>query len=186
MQQRIAHATNAILANEYLRRTLAPITTEARLHEVYAREVAGQPGPAEARARIIVTYTQQGALDALAMLRIGDDFADVARKVSKDSSAPAGGDLGFVRQDAVAPEIGAVLFALEPGQTSNFPNHAAGAWLIVKCEARREQPPPLEAVKAQLTQQLIRAGTAAVVEKSMTGLPRRDFSMMGRDVAAPK
>ncbi len=182
VQRRIAASVDAILGNEYLRRTLGPAVTEQSLHDAYDREFAGKPGAAEVQARVIMTPTQKEAEDALAALATGADFANLARSTSKDASAKAGGELGFVRLDAVSPAIGGVLFALSPGQTTAYPVRvAANAWFIVRVEARRQQgAPSYESVRDQLAQQAMRSGVTAAIEKAVAGLPAHDYGMTGK------
>ena len=52
------------------------------------------------------------------LLAGGADFAAVAHRSNRDTSATHGGDLGFMRRENLTPEVGAIAFALAPGQTS--------------------------------------------------------------------
>lgn len=52
------------------------------------------------------------------MLRTGQDFAELARKYSEDSSARDGGDLGAMKQGELAPEIEAQILRLRPGDAA--------------------------------------------------------------------
>lgn len=182
VRHRIATATDTILANEFLHRATAPAISDQMTQDAYNRDVAGKPGAEEVRARVIMTYTRQDAESVVLALAGGADFADVARRSSKDASAPVGGDIGFVRLGAVLPEIGAVMFALPPGQTTTYPVRAAGAWYIIKVEARRQQgAPSFDAVRAQLVQQLTQAALPGVIQRAMAGLPVQDYGLMGKD-----
>lgn len=184
--RRIETTVNTILANEYLRRVIAPAVTDQMLHAAYDREFAGKPGAEQVRASVIMTNTEQEARDVLAELSKGADFATVARSTSKDASAKASGDLGFVSLDAVSPAIGGVMFSLTPGQTSAFPVRVApNAWFIVKVEARRQQAAPsFESVRNQLVQEIMRESAPAAIQKAVAGLPARDYGMTGKPAAA--
>lgn len=185
VQHRVATATDAILANEFLRRAAVPAITDQMVLDLYDQEVSGEPGPEEVQARVIMTNTVEQARKAMAALAAGAEFDDVALHFSKDASASVGGEIGFVRRGAVLPEIGAVMFALAPGQTTAFPIQVAGAWYIIKVEARQEHAPPsLEAVKPQLVQQLTRSGISAVVQQAVNGLTAHDYGMPGKDASA--
>jgi parvulin-like peptidyl-prolyl isomerase len=59
-----------------------------------------------------------------------------------DGTAPRGGDLGFVRLQALAPELGAVIFALAPGQTTRYPVRSGAWWFVVRVEGRGMKGPP--------------------------------------------
>ncbi len=184
VQRRIAAATDAVLANEYLRRTITPMITDQALHEAYDREFANKPGAEEVQVRVIVTNTEREAADVLSQLAKGADFASLAKTASKDGSAPNGGELGFIRQDQVPPAIGGVIFALSPGQVTPFPVRVApNAWFIVKAEGRRQQgTPSFETVRGHLTQQLARADAPAAIQKAVAGLPAHDYGMTGKPV----
>ncbi len=186
VRRRIAESGDTILANEYLRRTAGPAVTEQVLHDAYDREIAGKPGPEEVQARVIMTNTQQEAMDVLSSLAKGGDFAALARSTSKDTSAKAGGEIGFVRLDAVSPGIGAVLFALSPGQTTAFPVRVApNAWFIVRVEARRQQgTPSFESVRDRLAQQAMLASAPAAIQKAVAGLTAHDYGASGKPPAA--
>jgi peptidyl-prolyl cis-trans isomerase SurA len=69
-------------------------------------------------------------------LRTGEDFAKVAREVSKGPSAEEGGDIGWLRRGTVQKQLEDAAFALKDGQIS--PLVRAGPGLhILKVEARR-------------------------------------------------
>jgi peptidyl-prolyl cis-trans isomerase SurA len=72
----------------------------------------------------------------LQRLRAGEDFAKVAREVSKGPSAADGGDIGWLRRGTVQKQLEDAAFALKEGQIS--PLVRAGPGLhILKVEGRR-------------------------------------------------
>jgi parvulin-like peptidyl-prolyl isomerase len=78
------------------------------------------PAPTTATAaQIAKARTRADA--ALAKLRQGTDFADVAIQYSTDSSGPRGGDVGFITKDS-APDtaFGTAVFAAQPGATTDI------------------------------------------------------------------
>ncbi len=72
----------------------------------------------------------------LARLASGEDFADLARKVSKGPSAPDGGDLGWLKRGTLAPELDRAAFALQPGKISGLVK-ARNGYHILKVDDRR-------------------------------------------------
>ncbi|HEX9051869.1 MAG TPA: peptidylprolyl isomerase [Anaeromyxobacter sp.] len=72
----------------------------------------------------------------LARLRAGEDFAKVARQLSKGPSAADGGDLGWLRRGTIQKALEDVAFKLEPGQISGLVRAGPGLH-IVKVEERR-------------------------------------------------
>ena len=179
--RRVEAEREALVANEYLRRTVAKTITDEALQAAYQRQLAAQAGSEQVRARVIMTPARDGAEKALNRLRAGSDFAQVAAELSQDASAPAGGDIGFVSFGSVLPELSAVIFALAPGQIASYPIWAGGAWYVVKVEARRLQPPPsFETLRGPLTVQLSREGTAGVVEQAIRGLNVQEYGVTGK------
>jgi peptidyl-prolyl cis-trans isomerase C len=188
-QRRMTAAADNVLAETYLQRTIAPAVTDEALHKTYDDDIAGKPGPVEVRARVIMSYTESATAAVLASLAAGVDFAEEAKRESKDASASAGGDLGFVRRESVSSEVGAVLFTLAPGQTTAFPVRASGAWFTMKVESRRQLPPmTFDEARPYLQAQLQRVGVPMVMQASLAGLPVKDYGMAGKSdaVAAGK
>lgn len=95
--------------------------------------VAAEPTAADsARARALA--------DSLARLAAEPDadFADLAADHSDDPmSAPGGGDLGWIRPDAMAPDVAALLNRLEPGEVGG-PVASPFGWHVIKLENRQE------------------------------------------------
>ena len=187
IRRRVRAAADRALANEYARREVGRGITEAMLLERYKRDVAGKPGKEEVRARVILIATEKEGLDLIAELRTGADFALAARRSSKDTTASVGGDLGFNTREGLTPEVGAVAFALPPGQVAPYPVLSGSGWFVVKVEERRRAPAPaFAAARDSLTQGLLREGvpplTAAVVEEMKV----REYNLLGKEVDPEK
>jgi peptidyl-prolyl cis-trans isomerase C len=186
VRQRIAASADTILGNEYLRRTTAPGVTDQMVHDAYDARVAKQAGPVAVRARIIAVGSEQEAAHVKAALDSGTDFAAAASTFSKDATASRGGDLGYVRPGTVLPEIGGVIFALGPGQVSAYPIRSGDALYFVKVEDRKEMPPPpYEAVRSTLTQQLMRAAVPNALQQAKDGLAVKEYGIGGKPSSGP-
>ncbi len=72
----------------------------------------------------------------LQRLKAGEDFARVAREVSKGPSAEDGGDLGWLRHGTIQKALEDAAFALKDGQFSGLVRAGPGLH-VVKVEARR-------------------------------------------------
>ncbi len=72
----------------------------------------------------------------LARLAAGEDFAGLAREVSKGPSASDGGDLGWLKRGTLAPELDRAAFALAVGKTSGLVKTRNG-YHILKVDERR-------------------------------------------------
>ena len=174
-------AVDHVLENAVLRHDgLADITDQA-LRQRYDDTVAGRPGPSEVHARVIVLPTEQDAEVAIGKLAAGADFATLARQVSTDATRGSGGDLGFIRRNAVDPAAAAVLFALPPGEATAYPVRTAAGWCVLKVEARRTAPTPtFPEVRAALREELLREDVQRVVRESLRGVSVRVYDLNGQ------
>ena len=115
--------------------------------KLLARENTASPHVTETHARHILLRTSdqtapQAAARRLAQLRQEIEsgarrFEDVAREVSQDGSAQAGGDLGWVRPGAMVPEFEEPMNALPVGAISEPVVSRFGVHLI-RVDARRD------------------------------------------------
>lgn len=168
------------LAESFMRQEIARQVTEAMMLDRYRRDYAGKPGPEELRARIIQTTTEAKAKEAITRLHAGEDFATVARQISQGTAADAGGDLGFVERDNLIPEIAGVLNGLSPGQFAPIPVRAAGGWMVLKLEERRDRPAPSFAeVRDQIQLALMKEAVGPFAEQAMDGLTIRRYGFAG-------
>ncbi len=148
-------AVERTLADAWLtRHGNAAVTAEA-LHGRYDSEIAGKPGPEEVRARVILVATEEEARSVIAKAQAGADFVSLAKTFSKAPNAALGGDLGYATLDALAPEIGPVIFALPPGQTAAYPVRSPVGYFVIRVEGRRQRgTPSFEAAKPRLEGEL--------------------------------
>jgi peptidyl-prolyl cis-trans isomerase C len=156
--RRMKRAPDDVLAEAFLRRSLAPNITDKALREVYDKEVANKPGPDEVRIRLIMVDQEEEAAYVIQKLKAGGDFATLARDMSKDATAHNGGDLGYARRDLLAPEIGAVAFSLAPGQMTAYPLKSGDHWFVIRVEERIHKPAPsFEEAKSALADDVTHA-----------------------------
>ena len=147
----------SILANAYVEdfaKTHA-VTDEA-LKAEYDRIAAGMSGT-EYKARHILVDKEAAAQDIIARLKKEPGaFARLAKEKSKDpGSKERGGDLGWFDARRMVPEFGAALAKMEKGQITQQPVKTQFGYHVIQLEDTRPiAPPPLEAVKANLSQQL--------------------------------
>ncbi len=111
------------------------------------------PVPAGAGAAEEAGVRAQGEL-ILERLRGGEDFAAVARQVSKGPSAAEGGDLGFVKRGTIQPELEKAAFALEVGQVSALVRTKSGHHILKLEERKTGGPLPFDEVKDAIRDRL--------------------------------
>ncbi len=184
VRRRMKNAAEQLMVTEVLRRSLAPNITDKALRAVYDGVIAGQPGPDEVRARIIMTESKQQSADLISRLQAGEDFGTLAQKFSADATAGAGGDLGYARLDMLAPEIGAVVFALGVGQISAFPIRSGEYWFIVRVDGRRQPSTPgFEEAKPGLERDIIHAGVPELMRLALKQADVKYHGLTGRKEA---
>lgn len=147
----------SVLANAYVEDFIKthPATDEA-LKAEYERIKAGMTGT-EYKARHILVDKEAEARDIIAKLKKDPGaFAKLAAEKSKDPGSKArGGDLGWFDARRMVPEFGAALAKMEKGQISPAPVKTQFGYHVIQLEDTRAiEPPPFDAVKANLSQQL--------------------------------
>jgi hypothetical protein len=109
--------------------------------------------PAESGAKVLTDVEAKAkAEDLRKQILQGADFAQLAQKNSDDpTTAPQGGDMGFLKRGKQVPPFEAAAFALEPGQVSEVVSTPFG-FHIIKVEARKTLADQREAVAARVRQ----------------------------------
>ena len=147
-KKRMAFARNRLLMDSLLAQEGKAATNDDAMKKVYEEASKQITGEQEVRARHILVETEDEAKAVKAELDKGADFAELAKKKSKDPGSADGGDLGFFTKEQMVPEFSAVAFALEPGKISD-PVKSQFGWHIIKVEEKRNRKAPeFEQVKA--------------------------------------
>src|SRR6201987_6095994 len=115
-KKRMAFARSRLLMDNLLASEGKAATTDDAMKKVYEDASKQISGEQEVHARHILVDTEAEAKEVKAELDKGADFAELAKKKSKDPGASDGGDLGFFTKDQMVPEFSAVAFSLEPGK----------------------------------------------------------------------
>ncbi|MDD5274333.1 MAG: peptidylprolyl isomerase, partial [Methylovulum sp.] len=163
---RLEEARKSILTQAEIQNFMkANPVTDAEIKAEYDSKVGGT-NTTEYKARHILVKTEAEAKKLIAELDKGADFAKLANKNSLDGKeAQNGGDLGwFVASQMVEPFSKAVV-ALEKGKYTKTPVQTQFGWhVILREDSRAQTPPPLEAVKEQLTPMLQRKKVQDMLE----------------------
>jgi peptidyl-prolyl cis-trans isomerase C len=164
-KKRLAFTRSRLLMDSLLATEGKAATTDEAMKKVYEDASKQITGEQEVHARHILVETEDEAKAVAEELKKGADFAELAKKKSKDPGASDGGDLGFFTKEQMVPEFSAVAFALEPGKISD-PVKSQFGWHIIKVEEKRNrQAPPFEQVKAQIETYVTRKAQADYVAK---------------------
>src|SRR5436305_1717428 len=164
-KRRLAFTRSRLLMDSLLANEGKAATTDDAMKKVYdeaSKQIAGEQ---EVHARHILVETEDEAKAIEDELKKGADFAELAKKKSKDPGASDGGDLGFFTKEQMVPEFSTVAFTLEPGKISD-PVKSQFGWHIIKVEEKRSRKAPdFEQVKAQIEQYVTRKAQADYVAK---------------------
>jgi peptidyl-prolyl cis-trans isomerase C len=164
-KKRLAFTRNRLLMDSLLATEGKAATTDDAMKKVYEEASKQITGEQEVHARHILVETEADAKAIEDELKKGADFAELAKKKSKDPGASDGGDLGFFTKDQMVPEFSAVAFALEPGKISD-PVKSQFGWHVIKVEEKRNRKAPEFAqVKGQIETYVTRKAQADYVAK---------------------
>jgi peptidyl-prolyl cis-trans isomerase C len=117
----------------------------------------------EAHAAHILVATKEEAQKVIDDLKAGKKFEDLARERSKDPSGKqSGGVLDWYKKVDFVPEIGNVIFSMNPGETSAEPVQSRFGWHVIRLlEYRDGATPTLDEVRPIITRTLTgREGSA--------------------------
>jgi peptidyl-prolyl cis-trans isomerase C len=169
-RQQLAFMREKALMQAFLDKAAAGAVTDKAVQQVYDETVKATPPEEEVRAAHILVKTKDEAEKVEQRLKKGEDFAKVAKEVSKDpGSAPDGGELGFFTKDQMVPEFAKVAFAQKDGQVSQ-PVKTQFGWHIIKTEEKRTKPlPTLDQVRSQIGEYLKRRAQQEAVENLRKG-----------------
>jgi peptidyl-prolyl cis-trans isomerase C len=164
-KKRLAFARNRLLMDSLLANEGKAATTDEAMKKVYDDAAKQITSEQEVHARHILVATEDEAKTIEDELKKGADFAELAKKKSKDPGASDGGDLGFFTKDQMVPEFSAVAFSLEPGKISD-PVKSQFGWHVIKVEEKRNRKPPdFDQVKGQIETYVTRKAQADYVAK---------------------
>ena len=158
-------ARKAILTQASLQDYLKtnPIS-DADIKAEYDKQIGGSG--MEYKASHILVKTEEEAKKLIAELDKGGNFAKLANKHSLDAKeSQNGGDLGWFNPGQMVAPFSEAVAKLEKGKYSKEPVKTQfGYHIILLQDSRKQTPPPLEAVKGQLTPMLQRQKIQTMVE----------------------
>src|SRR5436309_8749731 len=126
--------------------------SEQELRAEYETQLGSQPKQ-EYHARHILVATEPFAERIVTRLGKGEQFDELAKRESMDSSKSNGGDLGWFTPDRMVPEFAGALVTLKAGEYTHRPIQTQYGWHIIQLLDTRElTPPPFEQVRQRLEQ----------------------------------
>ncbi len=149
-------------------------------------EVARQEGPVEVTdshiRHILIRFTpvvtdemaHEGILEVQRAIQGGMSFSDAAEKFSQDSSAPIGGDIGWVTPGQADPAFEAAANNLQVGQISE-PVRSSFGWHLIEVMDRRTEDKQPEIRKALANEAIFEERAEAVLDDWLEQLRGRTF-----------
>ena len=127
------------------------------------------------KARETEEEARERAMSVSSALKQGADFAEMALKHSDGPEATKGGNIGFVRQGELLPQIERALSVLELGQITEAIQTNDG-WHIIKLDEKRlPQFRPFAEVKSEIQTLVFQQKTEDVYQKWLGDLKNKAF-----------
>ncbi|UYH50530.1 peptidylprolyl isomerase [Candidatus Kirkpatrickella diaphorinae] len=182
------NAANSALQNAYLSEKVRPMVTDAAIQQAYQKDYEAHKNDIEIHARHILVATEAQAKDAIAQLKKGANFADLAKKLSTDKGTGAsGGDLGWFKKTDMLPAFSDAAFKMKPNTVSQTPVKTQYGWHVIKVlGSRKAKVPPLNEVREEIRQQLVREDVQKVVQNAMSQVKIVHYDDKGNAVAPTK
>ena len=145
----------AIVAQAFAAKYIAEnAVTDEEIATEYEIQAAEAP-PSQFRARHILVPTQGEAIDLIAKLDTGSDFATLAMDSSTGPSAKDGGALPWFSPNQMVKPFSDAVAALEDGKYTSEPVQTEFGWhVILREESRAKEPPPLESIRENIKQNI--------------------------------
>lgn len=140
-----ADALRALLRSE-----AAGTVSAGEVRRFYDEQSALFTLPERVRLRQILTESREGADAAVAALAAGESFAAVARRLSIEPAAVAGGDQGVLAREDLPPAFVGVVFSLAPGEVSEVVPADYGFHLFQVVAHYPEEVRPFAEVEAEI------------------------------------
>ena len=160
--KKLAYYREKLLMESVLEQVAKTAATDAAIKATYDEAAKAQKPETEIHARHILVATEDEAKAALKRLMGGDEFATIAKEVSKDPGSE-GGDLGWFTKDRMVPEFADAAFKLEVGQVSDPVKSPFGWHIIEVLDKRQKTFPPFDQVKDQITRYVVQKAQTALV-----------------------
>ena len=101
-----------------------------------------------------VSTLEKTAWEVLAQIKSGADFGELAKKYSEDSSAPKGGEIGWIVRGQTVKEFEDTAFSMKPGQVSDLIKTTYGIHIVKVLDKQSAHLQTFEEVKGQIKDQL--------------------------------
>lgn len=176
----IANARDNVLRQALVGRAIDAAMTDEALQAAYDVKAA-EPGFSyeEVKARHILLEDEAVALEVIAALDGGADFAELAMEKSTGPSGPNGGDLGYFQQGTMVQEFGDAAFAMEVATYTKEPVQTQFGYHVILVEDKRISQPGLAEVEPELREQIANQTISDLVQSLRDSAEIETFNMDG-------
>jgi peptidyl-prolyl cis-trans isomerase C len=151
-----------------LREGLREEPTPAEVEAWYRRHRQELARPERVRLRQILTEDRAAADRALQEIQAGADFAEVARRLSREPGAASGGYQGELSREDLPPAFADVIFGLEPGEVSPVVPADYGFHVFQVLDRAPAEVVPLEQVREEILGRLRRERADRLLARLVT------------------
>jgi peptidyl-prolyl cis-trans isomerase D len=155
--------------------------SDAPLHEYYAQHLSNYRVPDRVKVAHIlfkttgktaaeVTTIEKTAADVLNQIRAGANFGDLAKKYSEDTTAQAGGELGWLVHGQTVPEFDSTAFSLKPGQVSGLVKTVYGIHILKVEDKQVAHLQSFDEVKDSIRDEMVKQRVADLQARLATTL----------------
>ncbi len=161
--RQLAYYRSKVLMEAVLTKVARDAITPENLKKTYDQAAKAQKPEEEIHARHILVATLPEAEAVEKRLKAGEDFAKIAKELSKDTGSD-GGDLGWFTREKVVPEFSNAAFTLKVGEISTPVKSEFGWHVIQVLGTRQTQFPPFDQIKGQVTSYVVQKAQTEFVE----------------------
>lgn len=167
---------------------------KAELKKVFEEVSKSLPKTDEYDLAHILVKTEKEAIDAIAKLKKGTDFAALAAEVSIDESKANGGNIGWVRMDEMPKEFSDAVKGVAKATVVQKPVKTQLGFHVIKVKEKKPATPPtFEQVEPELIQAMAAKFAQKEIEALRAAAKIEKFDEAGKplveekkpDVAAP-
>jgi len=116
--------------------------------------------------------------EILRKIETGSDFASLAKGYSEGAKASAGGDMGWISEGTLRPELAKVAFKLKPGQNSDVIITNDGYYILQVDDIQKSSVVPLSEVRADIEKNLELQEKERLRQQWLDGLRSKAFIKM--------
>ncbi|MDR0398805.1 MAG: peptidylprolyl isomerase [Endomicrobium sp.] len=150
-QKQLADYKDGLLMDIYLKEIREKIkASDNEIQNYYNENKSTFEKPIAYTVRHILVSDKETAQNAYERLKNGAKFEQVAKEVSKDTTAQNGGLLGPVKQGALVPEFEVVALKLKNNEMSEVIETRYGFHIILKVSEQKLSPIPPEEAKENI------------------------------------